>query len=294
VTIKWLQADTYRPTCAAKRNVQLQGGEPMSHSSNLKRVTVLAAVAAAFGAASLQPVLADAPAERTAAYSALGQLPDWDKGVWQIDWTKLFGPGGRPEPPSLTPEYAAKLAAFKAGQAKGENVQNQNANCIPPGVPQIMQMPYPFEFIFSPGRVTIAIETDSQVRRIWLTAKHPDDPDLTYNGDSIGRWDGGDLVVDTVALEPHTEIAQGVGHSDQIHVVERFHQVDPDRLNVATTITDPKVLTKPWTVTRQYLRHGDWKIMEYVCEQNNHDSADANGRAGFRLESDAAPAPAAH
>jgi hypothetical protein len=76
--------------------------------------------------------------------------------------------------------------------------------------------------------------------------------------------------------------------------------VSPDRLDISTTITDPKILTKPWTVTRPYVRHRDWQIQEYVCEQNNHDSADAEGRAGFSLSPEdssakpAAPAPAAH
>jgi hypothetical protein len=233
-----------------------------------------------------------APAPTAADWAKLAKLPDWGRGVWQIDWQALFAPGGRPTPPSLTPEYDAKLKAFQASQKQGENVQNQNANCIPPGVPQIMQMPYPLEFLFTPGRVTIAIETDSQVRRIYTDGrKHPDDPDLTFNGDSIGHWEGDTLVVDTIALEPHIEIAPGVGHSDQTRVTERIRQTGPDKLEIATTIEDPKVLTKPWTVTRPYIRHADWQIEEYVCEQNNHDSADAEGRAGFRLDNEA-PAPA--
>jgi hypothetical protein len=260
---------------------------------HLYRAAMLAAAGLATGLVGLSAATAGTPQDRKAEWSAMSRLPNWDEGVWQIDWTALFGAGGRPEPPSLTPEYAAKLAAFKAGQKAGENVQNQNANCIPPGTPQIMQMPYPLEFIFSPGRVTIAIETDSQVRRVWTDGrKHQDDPDLTFNGDSIGHWEGQDLVVDTIGLEPHTEIATGVGHSDQVHIIERFHQVSPDRLDIATTVTDPKVLTKPWTVTRPYVRHRDWQIQEYVCEQNNHDSADQEGRAGFKLDSDSPP-PAA-
>jgi hypothetical protein len=231
---------------------------------------------------------AAAPDEK--AWAALAKLPDWGRGVWQVDWQALFGPGGRPTPPSLTPEYAAKLKAFQAGQKVGENVQNENANCVPPGVPQIMQMPYPLEFLFTPGRVTIAIETDSQVRRIYTDGrKHPDDPDLTFNGDSIGHWEGDTLVVDTIALEPHIAIAPGVGHSDQTHIIERIRQTGPDHLEIATTIEDPKVLTQPWTVTRPYIRHADWQIEEYVCEQNNHDSADEKGRAGFRLDDEPAP-----
>ena len=250
---------------------------------------------AAAGLLAVASGLSSAAAAETAAdWASLAKLPDWTQGVWQIDWSALFGAGGRPEPPSLTPDAAAKLAAFKAAQKQGENVQNQNANCLPPGVPQIMQMPYPLEFIYGPGRVTIAIETDSQVRRVYTDGrKHPDDPDLTFNGDSVGHWEGDTLVVDTIALEPHTDIAPGVGHSDKVHIVERYHQTGPDKLEIATTIEDPAVLTKPWTVTRPYLRHKDWQIEEYVCEQNNRDSADSEGRAGFHLDSDA-PAPAAH
>jgi hypothetical protein len=95
-------------------------------------------------------------------------------------------------------------------------------------------------------------------------------------------------VADTIALDASTEIAPGVGHTDQTHIVERFRLKDPDHMLVSTTITDPKVLTQPWTVTRPYIRHRDWKIREYVCEQNNHDSADAEGRAGFRLDNEPA------
>ena len=254
----------------------------------------LTAPAAAAGAATVNGP--DSPA----SWAALAKLPDWTGGVWQVDWGALFGPNGRPEPPSLTPEYAAKLKAFQDAQAKGENLQNANANCLPPGMPQIMAMPYPIEFLYTPGRVTIAIETDSQVRRIYTDgAKHPDDPDSSFNGDSIGHWEGDTLVVDTIALDPHTDMAMGVGHSDQERITERFRQTGPDKLEIATTIEDPKVLTKPWTVTRPYVRHRDWRIQEYVCEQNNHDSADEQGRPGFRLD-DAPPAaappppPAAH
>ena len=258
-----------------------------------------AALLAGAGLLIAAPALADPPHARLppkstpAAWRALSALPDWTGGVWQIDWAALFGPGGRPEPPALTPEWAGKLKAWQAAQKQGENVQNENANCVPPGMPQIMTMPYPIEFLYSPGRVTIAIETDSQVRRIYTDGRpHPDDPDLTFNGDSIGHWEGKVLVVDTVALEPHISIAAGVGHSDKVHIVERIRQLGPDRLEIATTITDPAVLTKPWTVARPYIRHKDWTIQEYVCEQNNHDSADAEGRAGFRLDTDAPAAPA--
>ncbi len=235
-------------------------------------------LAAAFAMAAAAPLLAwaaDPPHDRRAAYAAIAALPDLDEGVWQIDWRARAG-----EPkPQLTPE--AQAMADAAGRA---GLQNRNANCIPPGMPEIMGWPYPIEFHYSPGRVTIAIESDSQVRRIYTDGRgHPGDPDPTFNGDSIGHWEGDTLVIETVALDPTTEIAPSVGHSDQARIVERIRKIGPDTLEIATTIEDPKVLSAPWTTTSHFVRHRDWTIQEYVCEQNNHDSVDAEGRPGFRI-----------
>lgn len=218
------------------------------------------------------------PGDRRAAYEAIARLPDLDGGVWNIDWRARSGPG-QPQP-SLTPEYQARLEANRR-----QGLQSRNANCVPPGVPGIMTWPYPIEFLYSPGRVTMAIESDSQVRRIYTDGRgHPADPDLTYNGDSIGHWEGDTLVVDTVALNPATEIAPGVGHSDLARVIERIRETGPDALQIVTTVEDPKVLTKPWTTTTNYVRRRDWTIQEYVCEENNHDSVDEAGHPGFRVD----------
>jgi hypothetical protein len=245
-----------------------------------------AGVAAALALAVAAPTFAgaaDKPPARRAAYTALGGLPDLDEGVWNIDWQARRGPG-QPKP-QLTPEAQAK-----ADTALREGLQNRNANCLPPGLPEIMGWPYPIEFLYSPGRVTIAIESDSQVRRVYTDGRgHPADPDPTFNGDSIGHWEGDTLVIDTVALNPTTEIAPGVGHSDQAHIVERVHKTGPDALEIVTTVEDPKVLTAPWTTTSRFARHRDWRIEEYACEQNNHDSVDEEGRPGFRIQSEGAP-----
>jgi hypothetical protein len=247
----------------------------------LRLVLIAAGLACAFAGAAG----AAGSGDRRAAYEAIMRLPDLDQGVWNIDWQARSRPVQPPPqpPPQLTAEYQARLdARRKAG------LQNESANCIPPGMPGIMTWPYPFEFLYSPGRVTIAIESDSQVRRIYTDGRgHPADPDPAYNGDSVGHWEGDTLVVDTVALNPASEIAPGVGHSDQARITERIRKTGPDQLEIATTITDPKVLARPWTKTTTYLRHRDWTIKEYVCEQNNHDSVDDVGHPGFKLESQA-------
>jgi hypothetical protein len=129
-----------------------------------------------------------------------------------------------------------------------------------------------------------------QVRHIHTDGRgHPADPDLTFNGDSIGHWEGDTLVVDTVGLAPQAAIAQGVTHSNGEHIVERFRLSEPDLLEVNTRVEDPAILAKPWAFTARYRRHPDWSIAEYICEQNNRNSVGADGKAGIDLTFKARP-----
>src|SRR5262245_12818201 len=85
---------------------------------------------------------------RATAYSEVTSWPDWS-GVWSPG----VGTGGRttPTPPKLTPAAQAIVDAFNAGKERGENLQNDAANCVPNGMPGIMRLPYPLEFTYSPG-----------------------------------------------------------------------------------------------------------------------------------------------
>jgi hypothetical protein len=254
-------------------------------------VGVLLTSAFAGGAASA----ADAPAAPAAknspqggTWASIAKLPDWS-GVWDLDYRAGAGKGGgglaRPAPPHMTPEYVARYKAYQEAQKRGLEQQTETANCVPPGMPQIMAQPYPVEFLFTPGKVTVAIEAYSQMRRIFTDGrKHPDDPDPSFQGNSIGHWEGDTLVVDTIAFIPTSLIAPGVGHSDDMRITERIHRIPNDVMEITTTIEDPKVLTEPYTSVHYYKRHTEWDINEYICTQNNRDSADPEGRAGLKIE----------
>jgi hypothetical protein len=239
--------------------------------------------AVAAGTAATPANKADLPAGTT--WSSIAKLPDWS-GVWELDWQRTglaAARGGMM--PKLTPEYAARLQKYQDEQKTGEHEQTNTANCEPPGMPQIMTQPYPVEFLFTPGKVTVAIEAYSQMRRIYVDGrKHAEDPDPTYQGDSVGHWEGDTLVIDTVGLIPTSLIAPGIGHSDDMRIEEHIRRVAPDTMEIRTTITDPKALAEPWTATRTYKRHTDWDLKEYICAQNNRDSADAEGRANMNLK----------
>jgi hypothetical protein len=152
-------------------------------------------------------------------------------------------------------------------------------------MPGIMRMPYPIEFLFNPGRVTIGIETYSQVRRIYTDGRPlPDDPDPAFNGSSIGKWEGDTLVVDTVGLNSKTSIVPGIHPTEQTRIRETFHLEKPDVLLLTTTITDPTLFAAPFEQKQAYARHREWQIREYVCQENNRDAADPFGRPSMKLD----------
>jgi hypothetical protein len=82
-------------------------------------------------------------------------------------------------------------------------------------------------------------------------------------------------------------MAGNVPHSDKMRIRERFALTGPDTMSIETTVTDPEVLTAPFTTTRALQRHRSWTIAEYVCQENNRNFVDEKGKAGIRLDDSA-------
>lgn len=218
---------------------------------------------------------------RATAYAEVARLPDWS-GVWSP-----LEPRTTSTAPVLTPLGKSLLDEFEAGKLRGENLQVAEANCVPSGMPRIMRSPYPHEFVFSPGRVNILIEIYSQIRRIYTDGRPlPEDPDPYFNGHSVGRWDGDTLVVDTVGLSPQAVLLPGLKATDKSRLRERIRR-DGDVLVDEITITDPDLLAEPYVMTQRYALKPDWEMREYVCQENNQDGADAQGRPSMELGEDA-------
>jgi hypothetical protein len=209
-------------------------------------------------------------------------IPDMT-GVWERAEGIRFDPSGKPPP--LSPAFAERFRLDSEARARGEVIADPTSRCLPQGMPRFMVASYPLEILQTGKQVTIIAEWSSQVRRIFTDGrKHPpaDEVEITFNGHSIGHWEGQTLVVDTTGIRGDTSFdATPLRHSDKIHVSERLRLTDANTLQAVITVTDSGALTRPWVVTRHYKRGGpELQIMEYVCEENNREIILPGQRSG--------------
>jgi hypothetical protein len=167
---------------------------------------------------------------------------------------------------------ASELLEKRIKQSEqGEPFSNTIMQCLPGGVPEmVFGAPYPVQIIESPGQITMLYEMYNHFRVIYLDGKHPADPDPTFMGHSIGRWEGGTLVVDTVGLTDRTTIDEvGMPHSEELHVVERYRRVDTNTLEILITLDDPRTFSKPWDARVVYKAAAPGNhLIEFICENN--------------------------
>jgi hypothetical protein len=215
------------------------------------------------------------PAPRPEDWAALGKLPDWS-GTWTPAPDDRGFPLGKNEPKWL-PDVARQVEKLKAEDAAGKP-QPVFVNCLPEGMPSFTLMTVSAtEFLFTPGRVTILGEFDgNRLRRIYTDGrKHPDDPDPTFNGHSIGHWEGGTLVVDSVGFLPEVYLPLGqavaIPNNGDMHIEERIHLVNADRLIDELVINAPHVLAEPWKISRSFVRSRErrFDIIEASCREGD-------------------------
>lgn len=216
-------------------------------------------------------------------YQALDALPDWG-GIWFV---QRGAPGGPPPArPKLKGDYLARYDAWRAQVAANDGVvPRTRSNCSPPGLPGIMQIPqYPYEFLFTPGRVTVNQEAWMQTRTIWTDGRAQDEErDPTFHGHSVGHWEGNVLVIDTVSISDEIELGMGMPHSKQFRLTERI-RISPDDANVLLndmTYVDPLALEEPFTTTVSYRRDRYGALIEFQCAENDRNPIDENGDTQF-------------
>jgi hypothetical protein len=225
-------------------------------------------------------------------------------GVWHVqpdgkkELTRLFGAdlinaADATSVPGMELDTISKYAVnilldFKAGeepmrpeaakifqQRASGSTRDPGVDCLPLGIPISSLVSEVHKIVQTPGLIVDLLEVDNAHRQIYTDGrKLPQDPQPSWLGYSVGRWDAGTLVVDTAGFNDKAWL-DVLGHprSEALHIVERYHRRDFGHLDIEMTFDDPKMYTKPFAikVTHQLLPDSD--ILEYFCAENERDRA---------------------
>ena len=202
-------------------------------------------------------------AHTAAAAETASDAENWKgnlTGVWQGPYT-----------PDLTKGTTAQLTPW--GQQQFGRFDGKADPCLPVGVTRQANAPDPIEIVQTPDRVVILYESWHIFRSIPTDGRsHPQNLDLTWFGNSVGKWDGDTLVIDVTGLNDKTSLdTNGHPHSDQLHLVERLRRTGPKTMSYEVTVDDPKAYTQPWKQSRVFNLQPGLELMEYVCLENEKD-----------------------
>ncbi|HEY7392444.1 MAG TPA: hypothetical protein VH640_28245 [Bryobacteraceae bacterium] len=148
------------------------------------------------------------------------------------------------------------------------------ALCQPAGALRLLTYPPYRKIVQDPGLIVILSERDVTFRQIFTDGRPlPKDPNPSFNGYSIGKWEGDTLVVETNGLRDGIWLdRKGNPLTSAAKMIERFHRVNFGNLNIEVTIDDPKAYTRPWTVKLHQILMPDTDLLEYYCQENEKDN----------------------
>ena len=150
------------------------------------------------------------------------------------------------------------------------------AQCMPPGVPRVdTHGDHPYKIVQLPRELIVLYETSTNdvFREIFTDGRPlPKDPQPSWKGYSVGKWEGDTMVVDSIGFNDRgwLDTEKGRPQTQALHVVERFRRLNLGNMELAITIDDPKAYTKPWTVKLNLGLVPDTELIETVCENSRN------------------------
>ena len=148
-----------------------------------------------------------------------------------------------------------------------------NNFCLPSIIPEKIAVTSPWKIVETPGLTLILYESRTIFRQIFTDGRPlPKDPNPTWQGYSVGSWDGDTFVVESTGFNGKGWLDTN-GHpvTDALHVTEKYRRKDFGHMDVEITIDDPKAYTKSWTIHENPELQPDTELIEYICEENNRD-----------------------
>lgn len=199
-------------------------------------------------------------------------------GTWFVDLSGAFS-DFRFGPPY--PEFIGQANEdFEEGQRRSEQglpYRDAIGQCWPAGIPMIMTRVWPIMMVQLPTAIYMVTNFNNSFRQIFLDGREYSDPDtviFTYNGESIGHWEGDELVVNTKYIQTYNHfIDTGIPISDEFEVQERIRLLeDGEVLEIEYVMTDPNSWVGEWRSTKQWLRVDQTDIGEVECIPDLNDN----------------------
>jgi hypothetical protein len=184
--------------------------------------------------------------------------------------------------PKLKAAAQASYDAFQAAAKAGKAYKNDEGACWPAGMPESMTRVWPNQTIQLPTMIVMIQMLKGETRWIYLDGRPHADPEIkppSYSGDSIGHWEGNELVVETTNFEPkHHWVQNGIPMSDQFKIVERIRLKEDGKVMEDTfTMTDPVNWEGEWVNTKRWFRYDNSDIEEAYCLPDLNDRLPATG-----------------
>jgi hypothetical protein len=264
---------------------------PATRAAAIVAMFALGSATAPPAARAEQAAAASSSSSSSAKAVASDKLPDWS-GAWAMVGGTVFdtatqtGTGGSVTPgvrehPPYNAEWEAIYGKNLALRDKGLFPDTQTNCGVPTGFPRMFNMPDPYEFVIRPEQFWILTENGPNVMRVYTDGRaHLADQWETYTGDSVGHWEGETLVFTTRALKGSRDNdvildRTGLVLSDKSHATTRMRKINPTTIEVQMTIEDPKALTRPWVVTKQFRKQPpETRLYDYGCAENNRNPVD--------------------
>ena len=230
-------------------------------------------------------------------------VPDFSSN--QVNWTGIGGGEwipvpGSPRPTTQDPRYryvpnnTGEQPTYRIGDISNPNLKQwakdamkkdndevlagkvaytPRSSCRLAGVPGFMVLGGgQLFFVQSPKEVLMLFDGDAHVRRIHMNVPHSASPKPSWYGESVGKYEGDTLVIDTIGLNAKTFVdAYRTPHTEKLHVAERWRLIEGgNKLEVHVTVTDPDTFNQPWQAVRRYEK-GQGAFPEEICAENNHN-----------------------
>lgn len=244
-----------------------------------RRISFLKNLAVSVGLLCGAPALLAQTATPQPAAQSSSRVPDLS-GNWAVkpggtSWDPSDPSGSKPEQLPLTPWGLERLRAarppFGAKQTFAPNDPHQRY-CDPPGTLRMYSYPWQFTILQTPAQVYLLFEYLHVWRIVTMDRPHSKDLDSTWLGDSVGRYEGDTLVIDTVGFNDKTWLDNvGHPHSDELHTVERLRRLNQDTLELELTIEDPKAYTHSFTSKRTF-KLSSFPMGETMCSLSEDQS----------------------